>query len=344
MRDFFGSTTRLDVRPWLTGEEIASAIRAGFEFARQGNARKQTLAHLARAGQQPSNRIGAGLDYAESRDMASGDDPRHINWRASARRTPGSPPLVRAYHPEIEDSAVLVVDARQPMWFASRGRLKLSQAYRWALFHAALHANAGNPLGLLLVREREDALGDNEGTAKSLWIPPRPAQGVLRELSLCASEARTLPSAPATPATVAKPPERRLWPSLRPLLARLPRGARAAIFSEPLGLFDGIDSVSRDQTSATMQLVRQLTRHLTLRVFELLDPLDLALPADRPLRRSLRLTGELTNAQSETAAPIDAEDFDASHQTTLSSARARLQELGIEWQALHTENTDWGGR
>jgi len=81
------------------------------------------------AGWLPTNTLGSGMDYAESRVYQQGDDPRTINWRLSARSTNT---YVKNYHMESRPELCIMLDQRRPMIFGTRKRLKATQALRLA--------------------------------------------------------------------------------------------------------------------------------------------------------------------------------------------------------------------
>jgi uncharacterized protein (DUF58 family) len=59
------------------------------------------------AGEVRSRARGEGLEFAELRPYTAGDDPRRIDWRATARR---GAPWVATRHPERNSDLVLLVD------------------------------------------------------------------------------------------------------------------------------------------------------------------------------------------------------------------------------------------
>ena len=72
---------------------------------------------------------GRGMEYAESRPYALGDDARHIDWRVSARSGQIHSKL---FHPERDRVSAVVIDGGPAMHFATRGVLKSVQANRLA--------------------------------------------------------------------------------------------------------------------------------------------------------------------------------------------------------------------
>lgn len=76
---------------------------------------------------------GRGMEYAESRPYAAGDDVRHIDWRVTARtgRT-----HTKLFQPERDRSTAIVYDASPAMAFGTRGCFKSVQAARLAALMA----------------------------------------------------------------------------------------------------------------------------------------------------------------------------------------------------------------
>lgn len=81
------------------------------------------------AGWLASKALGSGMDYAESRVYQSGDNPRNINWRLSAR---SQETFVKTFHRESRPVLCVLLDLRRTMKFGTRIRLKSTQAIRVA--------------------------------------------------------------------------------------------------------------------------------------------------------------------------------------------------------------------
>ena len=59
------------------------------------------------AGNEVSRQAGAGIEFADVREFAAGDQVRHINWRVSAR---GERLFVNQQHPERNTDVILFLD------------------------------------------------------------------------------------------------------------------------------------------------------------------------------------------------------------------------------------------
>lgn len=90
-------------------------------------------------------RVGRGLEFFELRAHASGDAPRDIDWRASARLGRS---LVRAYRDEAFATAWLCVDRSASMGFPTAAKWALTGRLTAALAYLLLCA--GNRVGLLV--------------------------------------------------------------------------------------------------------------------------------------------------------------------------------------------------
>ena len=93
-------------------------------------AQGRRAARLGRHGVQGhalSNLRGRGMEYAESREYAIGDDARHIDWRLTARSGKAHTKLFQA---ERERLTLLVADTAPALYFGTRVRFKSVQAAR----------------------------------------------------------------------------------------------------------------------------------------------------------------------------------------------------------------------
>jgi uncharacterized protein (DUF58 family) len=67
---------------------------------------------LAVLGQKPARKRGEGMDFESLRDYVPGDDPRHIDWRATARR---GRPVTRLYQHERNHTVIVALDTSRLM-------------------------------------------------------------------------------------------------------------------------------------------------------------------------------------------------------------------------------------
>jgi len=117
---------------------------------------------LGGVGRLKQRRLGVGTEFAELREYGTGDDPRLIDWKATARY---SSPLVRVLEPEREQPLMILLD---------RGRLMTAQVQGLTRFDWALNA----ALSLALAATSR---GDQVGVGVfdrglHTWIPPKGGQ------------------------------------------------------------------------------------------------------------------------------------------------------------------------
>ena len=108
--------------------------------------------HVARRGshgvhgQALSRQRGRGMEYAESREYAQGDDARHIDWRLTARSGRTHTKLFQA---ERERLTLIVADTSPVMYFGTRVRFKSVQAARAGALAAWIAARDGDRIAAL---------------------------------------------------------------------------------------------------------------------------------------------------------------------------------------------------
>jgi uncharacterized protein (DUF58 family) len=105
-----------------------------------------------------ARRQGMGTEFTELRDYGTGDDPRLIDWKATARR---NRPLIRVLEPEQEQTLMILLD---------RGRLMTAQVGGLQRFDWALNAALSLTLAAL---QRGDRVGIGVFDRQiHTWIPP----------------------------------------------------------------------------------------------------------------------------------------------------------------------------
>jgi uncharacterized protein (DUF58 family) len=217
--------------------------------ARAPDQQPRRVAVDGRVGEQAGRRLGGGLDYAETRSYQSGDEPRHVHWRATART---GRLQVRRHHQDVAPVACLVVDRRAGMRFGTRVRLKVAQAARLALYLAARDVRRGTEVAALLV------------DAPDLWLPPAGGAKALHRLARCLVQ-------PCRPMD-ADPSVRFLASTIGSLAGRLPPGSTLTVIS------DFADLSPPD--SATLAL---LGRRNDCRAQLIYDPAEVRAPLIGPL-------------------------------------------------------------
>jgi uncharacterized protein (DUF58 family) len=123
---------------------------------------------LQNTGSMKQKRTGMGTEFAELREYAIGDDPRLIDWKATARR---NRPLIRELELEREQTLLILLDRGRLMTASVQGL----QRFDWALNSTLSLALAG------LTRGDRVGIGvfDREVVA---WIPPERGQTQLSKI------------------------------------------------------------------------------------------------------------------------------------------------------------------
>lgn len=99
------------------------------------------------AGQRVVRRRGAGTAFASLRDYSPGDDPRHIDWKATARR---GRLISREFSVEQGQTVMIAVDAGRMMTQLSGDQSRFEYALASALTLADVALSAGDRVGLMV--------------------------------------------------------------------------------------------------------------------------------------------------------------------------------------------------
>ncbi|MGI0488292.1 DUF58 domain-containing protein [Pantanalinema rosaneae CENA516] len=123
----------------------------------------QTTGNIRRA-----RRLGMGTEFTELRDYVAGDDPRFIDWKATARR---DRVLVRVLEPEQEQTLMILLD---------QGRLMTAQVNGLTRFDWGLNAALSLAMAGL---QRGDRVGIGVFDRQiNTWIPPERGQSQLPKI------------------------------------------------------------------------------------------------------------------------------------------------------------------
>jgi uncharacterized protein (DUF58 family) len=123
---------------------------------------------LETAGVRSLRRRGEGLGFANLREYAVGDDPRRIDWKATARR---AQLITREYTVERAQTVITLIDAGRSMTQLAATRSRFEHALSAALILTDIAANAGDRVGTLVF--------DDEIRA---YVPARPGRGALQAI------------------------------------------------------------------------------------------------------------------------------------------------------------------
>jgi uncharacterized protein (DUF58 family) len=165
---------------------------------------------------------GRGMEYAESREYAIGDDARHIDWRLTAR---SGKPHTKLFQAERERLTLVVADTAPALYFGTRVRFKSVQAARAGAIAAWAAARDGDRIAALRGSSVEPPVPPASGPRGALRVldalvrwyarPPSGDDG----LAVALDHARRLlrPGSRlvvlADPASIAAIPAQR-WPAL----------------------------------------------------------------------------------------------------------------------------------
>lgn len=200
---------------------------------------------------------GRGMEYAESREYAIGDDARHIDWRLTAR---SGKPHTKLFQAERERLTLIVADTAPALYFGTRTRFKSVQA-----------ARAGAVAAWAAVRDGDRIAALRGSTAEPPIPPVAGPRGALRVLDALVRWYARPPAGDDAGLEVALDHARRL---LRP-------GSRLVVLADP----SSIRALPQERWPA-------LTMHNEVIVLLLSDPME-----REPPRAALPFHVENTNAQ-----------------------------------------------
>jgi len=230
-------------QPAVVSASLAELIRLS-EQARQLQLRPRQV-RARQSGQYVSPLRGRGMEFDESRPYQPGDDVRNMDWRVTARI---SKPYSKMFREERERPVLIGVDARAPMFFATRGRFKWVQAQRLTALLAWTALQGGDRIG-----------GEIFSEAGFRELRPRRGKGALLHfLKALADQPRAVAARPVS----LSEPMRRMWRTAHP-------GSLVVFVSDFRG-FDG---------PAERQLVR-IARHNDLVLIHVYDWLESRLPSE----------------------------------------------------------------
>lgn len=202
------------VVPTLAELSALRAVAAARLPPRQGR--------VAGAGRAPSPLRGRGMEYAESREYAPGDEVRHIDWRVTART---GRPHTKMFQAERERLTLVVADTAPALYFGTRVRFKSVQAARAASIAAWVAVRDGDRVAALRGSSTEPPVAPAGGARGALRVldalarwyarPPEADEGL--DVALEHAERVLRPGSRllvlADPASLAGVPDRR-WPAL----------------------------------------------------------------------------------------------------------------------------------
>ncbi|MCU0570876.1 MAG: DUF58 domain-containing protein [Oculatellaceae cyanobacterium Prado106] len=115
-----------------------------------------------------AKRLGTGTEFAELREYSTGDDPRLIDWKATARR---SRLLLRVLEPEQEQTLIILLDRGRLMTAQVKGLARFDWGLNAALSLALAGLNRGDRVGIGVFDRQMHA-----------WMPPERGQNHLAKI------------------------------------------------------------------------------------------------------------------------------------------------------------------
>jgi uncharacterized protein (DUF58 family) len=123
---------------------------------------------LPEAGVRAVRQRGEGRSFASLREYVVGDDPRHIDWKATARR---GKTITREFTVEQSQTVFCLIDAGRSMTQLAGKFTRFEQALSAALVLTDVAANAGDRVGVLVF---DDAV--------RAFVPAQRGQAALRSV------------------------------------------------------------------------------------------------------------------------------------------------------------------
>jgi uncharacterized protein (DUF58 family) len=168
--DFVARTVRYPMADRITVIPSVAALRR-FEL-------RALPMRLREVGLRVLRRRGEGTAFAGLRDYAIGDDPRHIDWKATARRRRL---ISREYSVEQGQTVMILVDAGRLMTQLAGSLSRFEYALSAALVLANVVTRAGDHAGLLVFDDQvRSYIPPTRGTAalrliRDALVPIQPA-------------------------------------------------------------------------------------------------------------------------------------------------------------------------
>lgn len=128
--------------------------------------RTRFLANDLFAGQYLSAFKGRGMEFAEVREYAPGDDVRDIDWNVSARF---GRPFVKTFHEERELTVILVLDVSGSNLFGTRKRFKREVIAEIAGLLSFLAIRTNDKVGAILFSEKVDKYIPPQKGTSHVW-------------------------------------------------------------------------------------------------------------------------------------------------------------------------------
>jgi uncharacterized protein (DUF58 family) len=123
---------------------------------------------LRDAGVRQIRRRGGGMTFDSLREYVPGDDPRHIDWKASGRRGTAQ---VREYTVEQGQTVIIALDSGRLMTQMAGDRTRFEYAINSCLVLADVALQGRDKIGLLVFDDQIRG-----------WVPPSTGMGAMRAI------------------------------------------------------------------------------------------------------------------------------------------------------------------
>jgi uncharacterized protein (DUF58 family) len=153
----------------IAGRAVADSVIVAPSIAGIGRFRLLALQQRLRdPGTRNIRRRGEGMSFAGLRDYALGDDPRRIDWKASARR---DKLIAREFTVEQGQTVMIAIDAGRLMTQLAGDRSRFEHALSSALILADVALSNGDRVGCIVF--------DDDIRA---WVPPGKGRATLQRI------------------------------------------------------------------------------------------------------------------------------------------------------------------
>lgn len=160
-------STRLGLVAATYVHELANEFRVVPSMAGVRRFRLLAMQHrLSSLGVRVLRRKGGGQSFASLREYVLGDDPRHIDWKATSRK---QKLITREFTVERSQTVITLIDAGRGMTQLSGAFPRFEHALSSALILTDVAASAGDRVGTLVF--------DDEVRA---FVPPQASRGALQ--------------------------------------------------------------------------------------------------------------------------------------------------------------------
>ncbi len=258
-----------------------------------------------RAGESPTVWHGQGMEPIETRAYQAGDDIRHLDWRATAR---SGKPRSKVFADERRHSLALLIDYRPTMHFASAGELKSRCACRCAALLAFAALKRREPVTALVLH----------GQGQITHYPETQQLGGIIALL----------QGTAAPGIVTVDSDTPMATALQRMTAWTRPASMLTLISD---LHDSVD-----QERALGQQLAVLAARQSVRLLQLLDTTEMALPPSGRLRL-LDDAGRVIVINSDDSRLR--QDYARIRGAQRQRLQQQCQQYGIDYQLLLTTDS-----